>query len=59
MDVSASAALTVTWVIAVDPGSDPPVLGTSSPASPETASAGPNPHAIELEPVTAWALTPV
>jgi hypothetical protein len=34
MDVPTSAALMVAWVVTVDPGSDPPVPGTSSPASP-------------------------
>jgi hypothetical protein len=48
--------LTVAWVIAVDPGSDPPALDTVSLASPGTASAGLDPRTAGSEPVTSWVL---
>jgi hypothetical protein len=42
----------VAWVIVIDPGSDPPAPGTLSPASPRTASVGPDPRVATPEPVT-------
>jgi hypothetical protein len=56
MDVLALAASMVTWVIAIDPSSNPPAPGTSSLASPGTASVSSGPRVASPGPATSWAL---
>jgi hypothetical protein len=51
-------ASTVTWVITIDLGSDPPMLGTSSLASPGTALTSFGSRVASPGPATSWALTP-
>jgi hypothetical protein len=58
MDVSASAASTVAWVVAVDPGSNPPTLGTSSLTPPGTTSTGSGSRVASPGPATSRALDP-